>query len=169
MLDIMDIENLVLRPNCLLTRYPLVFVTGPRSLFHHEKLGGLLQDFTAAHGYMVRSPAMPFRSSMLRRLYLDRWLRQQAEGCFHFILGENTHKEFADLWLSYTDSTFTIVPRDLLQIAGQEPLKYRLHRYFCRTMGTRADPYEQILPDTSPEFYDRFLDHCIELAENDAV
>lgn len=169
MLEAMDIENLALRPNCLLTRYPLVFITGPRSLFYHEKLGGFLQDFTAAHGYVVRSPAMPFRSPILRQLHLRNWLKQQPEGCFHFILSENTYNEFREFWLSFESSTFTLVPRDLPQTLPREPWSYRLHRFFCAIMGTSADPYEQTLPDNSPEFYDRFLDHCIELAENDAV
>ena len=63
MLERMDIYNLALRPNCLMTRNPLVFITGPRSLFFYEKLGGTLQDFVAAHGYVVLNPVLPFRGS----------------------------------------------------------------------------------------------------------
>ena len=61
----MNLDNLVLRPNCLMTKHPLVFLTGIRSLFYYEKLGALLQDFIAAHGYVVKSPVLPFRSPEL--------------------------------------------------------------------------------------------------------
>lgn len=174
MLEGMDTENLALRPNCLLTKYPLVFLTGPRSLFHYEKLGGDLQDFIAAHGYQVLSPVLPFRSRPLRRLQLGHWLRHQTGRRFHFILGENSLREFGDILAQYPESSHTVIPRDLVpwgrQKAAREPLRYRLHRLFCSVMGIPADPFAQTLAaDQSRAFYDRFLDHCIELAENEPL
>lgn len=168
----MKTDNLVLRPNCLLTKYPLVFLTGIRSLFFYEKLGGPLQDFIAAHGYAVLSPALPFRSKNLRKAYLQHWFKQQESKQFHFILSEKTFDEFRDILKDYPASSFTVTSRDLGRYelnSPKEPFSYKLHKLFCRAFGAKADFYSQTLQDKSPEFYDRFLDHCIELAENEII
>jgi hypothetical protein len=169
MLVSMNTDNLVLRPNCLMTKYPIVFISGIRSLFFYEKLGKFLQDFIAAHGYVVLSPALPFRSAELRQFYLSNWLKQRPGQSFHFILGEQTYSEFNNLLADQTQSSFTLIPRDLKFEVKDEPLNYRLHRIFCTLFGSQAEPYVQTLPQKSSEFYDRFLDHCVELAENESL
>ncbi len=165
----MNTENLVLRPNCLLTRFPLVFVTGPRSLFHHSLLCASLQDYLAAHGYVVRSPVLPFRSKIAREFHLRRWLGNQPENRFHFVLGETTFKEFSKIFAEFPDSTFTRLPRDFPAPPTAVRLSYQLHRFFCAAFGTETGPYSETLPDQSTGTLDRFLDHCIELAENELV
>lgn len=169
MLVAMNTDNLVLRPNCLMTKYPLVFITGLRSLFYHKKLASDLQDFIAAHGYVVLSPVMPFRSKELRQLQLKKWLSQQTVSTFHFILGEDTYAELQAVFTPYSSSSFTLIPRDLKhkESTPSPSLQYCLHQIFCRLTGNKAEAYEQVLPYKSLEFYDRFLDHCIELAENE--
>jgi hypothetical protein len=42
-----------LKPNCLLTRYPLVFITGRRSLFYFLSYWNDIPDFLAQHGFQV--------------------------------------------------------------------------------------------------------------------
>lgn len=166
----MNNDNLVLRPNCLLTKYPLVFITGTRSLFFYEKLGEQLQTFIAAHGYMVLSPAMPFRSSH-RKKYLAEWLKQQKYQQFHFVLSRQSHKELSGPLKDYLNSTFTLTT-EILNPPNKklsEPLSYQAHKLFCLALGATSDPYNETLQDKSTEFYDRFLDHCIELAENEAI
>ncbi|MBY0555232.1 hypothetical protein K2P97_11930 [bacterium] len=168
----MDINNLVLRPNCLMTKYPIVFVTGLRSLFFHDKLASELQDYIAAHGYIVLSPPMPFKNKNHRKFILEKWLQQQKEEQFHFILGEQTFGEFSEIFKNFPESTFTIAPHDFkknLQKKISTPLSYRLHSLYLMCLGSTAEPYEQTLPDKSTEFYDGFLDHCIELAENESI
>lgn len=162
-------DNLALRPNCLLTKYPLVFVSAPRSLFYHEKLGGQLQDFIEAHGYMVFSPAMPFRSTALRRQYLSQWLSRQNFTAYHFIMADQTYNELKDVLPQTEGCTFTRLPTIRLKDETQEPLSYQLHRLFSKTMGTLTPPHDQVLLNRSLEFYDRFLDHCVDLAENEAL
>lgn len=166
----MDLNNLVLRPNCLMTKYPLVFVSAPRSLFYHEKLGGQLQDFIEAHGYVVHSPAMPFRSKPLRQRYLQQWLLKQKDIGFHFILAEDTYQELKDILPETHFNTFTRLPTVLLgNEVLTEPLFYKCHRLFCLLFGTKVPPYSQVLLDRRLEFYDRFLDHCVDLAENEVI
>lgn len=165
----MNSDNLALRPNCLLTKYPLVFITGKRSLFHHEKLGGELQDFIAAHGYVVMSPAMPFRNKASRYKHLESWLKNQKTKKFHFILGEQSYHEFAELLKQYPDSTKTLTAKNFASINTKTDFLYRLHEVCCKFYGVSADPYNETLPEKNIEFYNRFLDHCIELAENDVI
>ncbi len=38
---------------------------------------------------------------------------------------------------------------------------------FCRLMGSKAVPYGETLQSLSAVISDRFLDHCVELAENE--
>ena len=162
----MNTDNLVLRPNCLLTKYPLVFVSGPRSLFHYSRYAGDLQDYLAAHGYRVFAPVMPFRSRALREIVLKNRLESLSEKNFHFFLSPATRAEFSPLFQNYTDSTFTNTA-DFAQDSVSAPLQYGLHKFFCFLKQTKAEPYKDTVPFTSPQFFDRILDHCIELAENE--
>lgn len=166
MVELMNTDNLALRPNCLLTKYPLAFISGPRSLFHHERLGAGLQDFLAAHGYRVFCPVLPFRSSALRREVLRKWLAVQVDKNFHFFLSPKTQMEFGDLLQSGPETTFTNAA-DFAKESPSTPLHYRLHELFCLMNQTRADSFKDTVPFESRAFCDRILDHCIELAENE--
>lgn len=149
-----------------MTKHPLVFLTGIRSLFFYEKLGADLQRFIAAHGYVVKSPVLPFRSSELRRKALRTWLADQSSQHFHFVLSVATQNEFAEIFRSYPNCTFTL---SICNSTLQEPLIYKFHRLFCCVSGISADPFNETFPDKSAAFYDRFLDRCVELAENEVL
>ena len=149
-----------------MTKHPLVFLTGIRSLFFYEKLGADLQDFIAAHGYVVKSPVLPFRSPKLRQKALRAWLSEQNGPHFHFVLSTATQKEFAEIFRSYPNCTFTLTR---INSTMKEPLSYKLHRLLCSTSGITADPFNDTFPDKSAAFYDRFLDRCVELAENEPL
>ena len=169
MLERMDLHNLVLRPNCLMTKNPIVFLNGPRSLFFYEKLGGTLQDFIAEHGYQVFCPPLPFRGSKLRKTALDRWLQSQNSKTFHFVVGPKTFDEFKDLLVNFPDSTITL--SESFTAAGETnkitPLQYQLHVMFCRISNAIPEEYSCTFPDKSRQIYERFLDRCVELAENE--
>jgi hypothetical protein len=155
-----------------MTKYPLVFVTGMRSLFFYPRLGSELQDFVAAHGYKVLSPPMPFRSKNQRFFALSKWLKNQSDKNFHFILSPASYHEFKEIFELFPNSTFTLVPQDLKNITTQKirtPLSYWLHKLYFKIMGLRAEPFSNTIPDKSAEFYDGFLDHCVELAENEPI
>lgn len=75
-----------LKPNCLLSRYPLIFITGHRSLFYFLKYWNQIPDFLAEHGYQVFTLPLPWRNhqqrlNQLRRVLQDFEQRQQK---FHF-------------------------------------------------------------------------------------
>jgi hypothetical protein len=150
-----------------MTKRPLVFITGPRSLFFYEKLGGSLQDFVAAHGYQTLNPVLPFRGPM-RKIALARFLESQGGGAFHFVLSRQSFDEFREIIATNSDSTFTFTEDFKSETKSlRVPLSYQLHRLFCRFNGTRADSYAGVFPDKNVALYERFLDRCIELAENE--
>lgn len=171
MLDSMNTDKLALRPNCLLTRYPLVFVNGVRSLFYHRHLALDLQDYIAAHGYMVLRPPLAFRNTAIREEQLRNWLSQQEFKQFHFVMSRLTCDEFRELLSDHPGSSLTVTD-EFVDTAGTSifsPLNYLLHRIYCALLGLKTESYSSLLNSKDPLLRERFLDHCVELAENDAI
>ena len=166
MLDGMDIYNLALRPNCLLTKYPFIFLNGPRSLFFHEKLGGTLQDYMTAHGYKIHCPPLPFRGQKNRVAALKAWLKQNEIAKAHIVCGRKTALELAE---AFDPVRHSITFAD--DFSGSEEThpdtRYKLHSRFTRLMGAEPEEYSAVFPVKNVLIYDRFLDRCIELAENE--
>lgn len=88
-----------LQPNCLLTRWPLVFVTGPRSFFYFDKYWNQYTSFLAEHGYEVFNVRLPWNKTTLRKERFKEFLKQQeqARQKFHLFLDSPTFAEMEDL------------------------------------------------------------------------
>lgn len=111
-----------LKPNCLLTRNSIVFITGPRSLFYFRKYWNAYPEVLAEHGYQVFTLHLPWRGpERLRRL---RHFLQNTHGTspkYHFICDDFTAREFIEVFESSTkvasltvlknDTDFTSSPR----------------------------------------------------------
>lgn len=183
-LERMTPDNLVLRPNCLLTRSPLVFISGPRSLFHPQKMAADLQTFIKAHGYQVAPLWLPFRSKKDRAQALEQWLQRNGLKSFHFFMAHATWVEMQTILEKnfHPFSTLNIINLKIEALRSHienielrsfeappqpSPLLYHLHQIFCRTLGTEPLSYEATLNTKDPTLYDRFLDRCVELAENE--
>ncbi len=167
----MNTHNLVLRPNCLLTRYPVVFINPPRSLFWYEKLGGWYQDHLTEHGYQVICPTLPFRNRNLRSKSLEAWLEQQNIKRFHFVLAKNTFEEFKPLFIKLNECTFTFSDNFTLSTKNTQPaqLSYLFHKWFCCVYSVKIPDYSALFPHKNQMEFERLLDRCIELAENDHI
>ncbi len=61
-------------PNCLMTRYPVVFVHGKKSIFYHAAYWNFLPDYVGDHGYEVVQLDLPWRNEVERKKDLDRFL-----------------------------------------------------------------------------------------------
>ena len=185
MLEVMNLKNLVLRPNCLLTKSQLAFVPGPRSLLFYKKPFGLLPEFLFEHGYQNVVLALPFQAKKTRRLAFRSWLDRNTTKNFHLILDDLTYFEFADLtqepqFLSCTvisasdavsnveakNLTYFTIPDQLSQRL-MTPLSYRLHQVLCWIRSQPVPNFSQTFSKSSRQTLDRFLDHCIKLAENE--
>lgn len=90
--------DFALKPNCLLTRWPLLFVTGPRSLFYFSAYWNLYTSFLAEHGYEVFTLHLPWSDHRTRQQRLEQFLNEQekAHRHFHFFVDPPTMKEFED-------------------------------------------------------------------------
>jgi hypothetical protein len=62
-----------LLPNCLLTRHPIVFVSGKQSLFYHGRYWNFIPSYLQEHGYEILALDMPWRDSKKRILEISNF------------------------------------------------------------------------------------------------
>ena len=186
MLSIMDLKNLVLRPNCLITPSPLAFVPGPSSLFFYDKPFAWLPEFLFEHGYKTNVIRLPFRYKKARTLAFKKWLSLNHTEHFHFILAHKTYLEFKDLIPKSMVASMTLLTSKTavnpqLHLPNETPFHieksdlalfsippfYLAHQLICLSGEVAAIPYSQTFSNASKSLYDRFLDHCIKLAESE--
>lgn len=89
--------NFSLQPNCLLTRHPVVFLTGRRSVFYFSRYWNLYPVFLAEHGYEVFTVHLPWRAPTERRKRLEQVLQKESHKKFHFVMDEATWVEFQEV------------------------------------------------------------------------
>lgn len=87
-----------LHPNCLLTRWPLLFVTGPRSFFYFSSYWNIYTSYLAEHGYEVFNLRLPWSKPLLRKERLAEFLKSQDQAGrkFHLVVDHYTFQEFED-------------------------------------------------------------------------
>ncbi len=76
-----------LEKNILLTRYPLVFYPGKKTLFFHKKYWQILPEYLAEHGNDVFHLHLPWHSSK-KRIQVFRQLMQEYSGKYHLIVDD---------------------------------------------------------------------------------
>jgi hypothetical protein len=120
-----------LKPNCLLTRHPVVFVTGLRSLFYFRKYWNAYPEMLAEHGYEVFTLHLPWRGpTRLQRL--QEFLQAAPESKkFHFVCDEATQWEFRAVFAQHPAlASVTILKKDSTTAIPQSlalNLSYKLH------------------------------------------
>lgn len=141
----MDLE---LRPNCLLTRSPIVFVTGRRSLLYFLNYWNEIPGFLREHGYEVRVCSLPWRGSANRFQTLSRFL-DSATRPVHLIADSTSRAEVEKLLLTKRArlASFNFAE----EITGQSHLQ--------QAIGLKSDRNWTI--------ESKYLDHAIQLAENE--
>jgi hypothetical protein len=87
--------NLV--PNCLLTRSPFLFITGPRSVFYFKSYWNIYPSYLAEHGYEVYTIRLPWRSRRLEALKKILNSAEQQNATYHLILDPWTWCEIKKL------------------------------------------------------------------------
>lgn len=175
MLISMNFDNLVLRPNCLLTKSPLVFVPGPRSLFHYQNSYGMLPRFLFEHGYVTSTLSLPFRGSNARKAAFKKWLSLSA-GKLHLIMDQLVYDELKAELSTQRIQSITVISSIESELScetfkiTEKPLttaNYALHRILNWVLQTETPPFERTFLRFNQLTYDRFLDHCVKLAENE--
>lgn len=142
------LENLELRPNCLLTRSPIVFVTGRRSLLYFLNYWNEIPGFLREHGYEVRVCALPWRGSVNRYQTLAKFLESAARPV-HLIADSTSREEVEKLLITKRArlASFNFAE----EITGQTHLHHAI--------GLKSD--------RSWTIESKYLDHAIQLAENE--
>ncbi|MNJ98535.1 hypothetical protein D3C87_163020 [compost metagenome] len=88
-----------LEANCLMTRWPILFLTGPRSFFYFAKYWNVYTSFLAEHGYEVFTLHLPWNRKPLRLERFKYFLKQQEanQRHFHLVLDSHSLKEFENV------------------------------------------------------------------------
>ncbi len=92
-----QIANYKLVPNCLLTRAPLLFITGPRSIFYFKSYWNVYPSYLAEHGYEVYTLQIPWRSNRLASLKKTFSVAEAQSSGYHLILDKWTWAEINKL------------------------------------------------------------------------
>lgn len=166
-------DDVQLFPNCLITRFPIVFLDGPQSILYFGKFFNQIPHFLTEHGYEVIELDLPWRDRVARRAELKRFLDVVAEEgvpC-HFILSADSQDLLSSLQImpQSVRSITTMSSDDFPDlITRKTPLFRRLHE-FIFTRGTTVDPRVLGLAETKnlKSIGRIYLNHCVRLAESD--
>ena len=86
-------------PNCLLTRRPLLFLTGQRSLFYFLNYWNQIPEYLAGHGYEVFTLPLSWRNPKKRQKVLKSFLQsaEQKNKKYHILFDSSILPELQDL------------------------------------------------------------------------
>lgn len=76
-----------LEKNILLTKYPIVFYPGKKTLFYHKQYWQILPQYLAEHGNDVFHLHLPWHSSK-KRLQVFKQLMKEYSGKYHLIVDD---------------------------------------------------------------------------------
>jgi hypothetical protein len=174
-------SKLALRPNCFLTRRPLLFIPPPRTLLNYRAPWGNLIEYLQQHGYEARLMDWPFQSSQLQKTVL----RQINPSRLHhhiFVDGETFalfKAEFKDL-LQQSPCTLTVIgpsrpaieAKDLFFLESPQLISprwtYRAHQAWLTWKHDRPTlPDHAYVNQLTDESLNRLLLHSTRLAELD--
>lgn len=88
-----------LTPNCLLTRWPILFISGKRSLFYFTNYWNVFPEFLSEHGYEVYSLNLPWVGSTRAKKITEFLTVHSEKGRhYHLVTDPMTYLEFTDTW-----------------------------------------------------------------------
>lgn len=122
-------------PNCLLTRSPIVFITGLRSPFYFRHYWNDLPTYLVAHGYDVRVLRLPWSGTKERRIWMEKLLAQQS---VHLIMDPQTAEEMAASIRSLPIRSL-FIPRSRHPSLTMGRLYEKPHRLWVRAV-SKAEP-----------------------------
>lgn len=88
--QVSEVKELI--PNCLLTRAPLVFIPGKRSLFYFLAYWNEIPHWLASHGYEVFLMPLPWSNDKKRMQAFRKFLamKSQNKEFFHLFLDQSS-------------------------------------------------------------------------------
>lgn len=173
--------TLELRPNCLLTRYPIVFVSGRRSLFYFIHYWNRVPRFLTEHGYQVTEISLPWRNSSRRLETLLARLNEHS-GPLHLIADSSSSDDVLLIKEALPDQIASAHTSDQfianLPEVNPSPNKFELSTLLRRALFSihhkavrigPVSPEQMGIPRTSLDWSveEAFLRHSITLAERE--
>ncbi|UOF02354.1 hypothetical protein [Bdellovibrio reynosensis] len=184
-----------LTPNCLLTRWPILFVTGPRSIFYFSKFWNLHPVFLTEHGYEVFTVHLPWKNADQRRQRFEEFLSQQEnhKRHFHLVVDSPTFTELESVLrgrrssaiksiTEMTDDSSKQESKSLFalpvpfatiecRLSKAEPkllkLSYRLHKYMVKPIRPASLSTLGAIDETAIQNCQLLLERASNLAEMD--
>lgn len=143
---IQSLPDFELTPNCLLTRWPLVFVSGTQSVFYTKKFWNLYPIYLAEHGYEVFHLELPSKKGKLRAGFFKRFLEQEGHKPLHLIFDQEVYEELkASLNLdAYKDIRSITVMADAPLKSSQLSPSSIPHEEIISELGTQARPLVKV-------------------------
>lgn len=86
-----------LKPNCLLTRHPILFVSGYKTIFYFLNYWNSTPFYLRQHGYNVSELNLNWKSKTQRENEIKKFLEANPQTQFHIILEEQTLNDFSAL------------------------------------------------------------------------
>lgn len=128
-----------LKPNCLLTRYPLLFVHGKKSIFYFKNYWNLYPVFLAEHGYEVYHLTLPWRNSVERQNDFNKFSSQlESKKKIHLIVDEPTFAELETIIPRYDNFlSVTVLCNNPSKTSKISPYKIPHHEIYCVQQGMK--------------------------------
>lgn len=114
-----------LKKNCLLTRWPVVFLTGQRSIFYFSRYWNLYPVLLAEHGYEVFTLHLPWKSSSERSEWMRSFLKEQHRKKYHFVMDAPTALQMKNLLWAHPAAVSVTVVTNTGPKPGPENLQFR--------------------------------------------
>lgn len=169
-------RELVLRPNCLLTRRPIYLLTGPRSIFYYRSPWKALHNFLYQHGYKASVFKLPFQSLTQRHDYLMAMKDKLNQS--HIFCDRTTYEQLSDILKQTKNTTVTVLTASPLNLLAPQTYQivmddrafsfsYAIHQAYLKLRKIKTPKAIEVGLNMCPENYDMILDHCVNLAEMD--
>lgn len=163
--------KLALRPNCLLTRRPIVFISPTLGPFFYKKPWSEALHFLYEHGYKVSLCRLPFNDSEKRT---QTFVSKNIESS-HLIMDKNTFYEVRGYLAQLKNCTVTVISDSVIDnpyytLITNYPVKgflFSLHQKWLSSHQLPTYSGSEIFHKSTIKDLDRLLDHCIFLAELD--
>ena len=163
-----------LKPNCLLTRRPLVFLSPVRSLFFYKNPWGRIIHILFEHGYKIDLFQLPFQNIQQQKIRLNKNAAELSKK--HLFMDSVTYENLKDEFSEIQMSTITVISTDPISNSNYFVFKpqdskfsvtYWLHQKWCALQGLKTPNYNEMLSRCSESTWYQLLDHCVHLAEID--
>jgi hypothetical protein len=128
-----------LKSNCLLTRKPVVFIKGLRSIFYFRKYWNSYPEILAEHGYKVFTLHLPWQGKT-RLTKMKKFLNQQDSNSksYHFVCDEFSSVEFKELFEQSSSVASLTILKNKNELSPEHKNTslflgwgYKLHSWHC--------------------------------------